>query len=126
MLQSRIESQAEALMPSFLHECANQDVPEDAYPFTCEDCGLADLRVFLRNAQEELNLFADRMTLPLTNIPAASASQIVPDEIDVAPVAQEVVGIPDEIDATPVMRQSVDDPAVHGDLYPHTVYPIAG
>ncbi len=117
MIQSRTELHAEALLPSFLLECANQDIPGNVYPFTCKDRGLADLRVFLRNAHGELNAFAKSMPLASIGTPPVPAYQIASDEIPAIPVALDTGEIDDtpiayavaselgEIDDTPVVRK---------------------
>src|SRR5438132_12147107 len=56
-LYSGKEWQAEDLLSRFLAECADQGIPETAYPFTASDQGLADLQVYLQSASKELDAF---------------------------------------------------------------------
>jgi hypothetical protein len=56
-LPDGIEVQAEKLLPGFLAECSEQGIPEDAYPFSARDRGLADLQAYIQKAEEELQAF---------------------------------------------------------------------
>ncbi|MGH2478819.1 MAG: hypothetical protein ACRDHW_04085, partial [Ktedonobacteraceae bacterium] len=104
MVQSRTEPRAEAFLPSFLLECAHQGIPGNVYPFTSKDHGLADLRVFLRNAQEAADTAqATIMPSPATRAPLAPASQIERDALST--VALDANSEPGEIDDTPVVRR---------------------
>src|SRR5258707_9480053 len=57
-LDSAEEVQAGALLPRFLAECAEQGVPESAYPFTAGDHGLEDLQTYLQRARAEIEAFS--------------------------------------------------------------------
>lgn len=99
------EAQAEKLLPAFLAECANQGVPENAYPFTVEDQGLVSLRIYLQRAWDEIEAFASVPT----------------------PRRAEPVSASDERDALPEKRStdaaSTTEMPVKGDL--HGAFPAS-
>lgn len=131
ILQSRAELQAEAILPSFLLECASQGVPGNAYPFTAEDHGLADLRIFLRNAQAELKALVEPSSLSTSGVPAAP--QLAFDDVDATPVARrrderpgagdapstdgEAPGEPDNGVTSLIERETASSPGVETDLH---------
>ncbi len=140
MLQSRRELRAEALLPSFLLECAQQGITGDTYPFTCKDHGLTDLRFFLHNAIKDVEATQVTHVPPfLSGAPSVPAPQIENGECRAMPAALNADGEPGEIDDTPVVRQvsgemrEIDDtPAArdparpsHRERTPH-VQPVAG
>lgn len=126
MIQCHSELRAEALVPSFLLECARQGVPGNAYPFTRNDHGLADLRIFLQSIQPEEGV-AQTTDGPPTgsaaslatvfqieddewkNIPVTLSASGEPGEIDTITVARDAGGEPGDIDDTPVVHRISGD-----------------
>ena len=113
-LQSQDEPKAEALLPSFLAECASQGVPDSAYPFTAADRGLADLQSYLQAAQSELNAFATAPTpheevltneqADIADLPTQHVASLVPtsEEEDVADLpTQHVAALSPSLESVP-------------------------
>lgn len=105
MIQNRTEWQAEEILPAFLLEGASQGLPSNAYPFTDQDHCLADLRLFLHSAQEELHTFDERiprsqMGTPSMPVPSGTLADLSASP-DAAGTGQEL----GEIDETPVVRK---------------------
>lgn len=115
MLQSRTDPQAEALLPSFLLECANQGVAGNSYPFTASDQGLADLRNFLQNAQAEVHALMEPSSASEAATPTAPVSRFAFDDMDATPIARPRGEIgPGDMDVTPVAKRSAATPIVGG------------
>ncbi|MGH2507354.1 MAG: DUF4012 domain-containing protein, partial [Ktedonobacteraceae bacterium] len=104
MVQSRTTLQAEALLPAFLGECTSQDIPNNAYPFLCSDHGLADLRVFLANAQDDLHTFTTRLSSTSTDLPVGPTSQMASDELLVGPEETSKPSVCGQVLPQPRMR----------------------
>lgn len=92
---------AEKLLPGFLAECASLGISENAYPFTAEDRGLADIHAYLQNAWSEIEAFALYPTPRRADLDASLASQRETDEHIV------LDGVP--IDKTPVPESAADN-----------------
>ena len=71
---------AEKLLPGFLAECASLGISENAYPFTAEDRGLADIQAYLQNAWREIEAFALYPTPRRADLDASLAPQRETDE----------------------------------------------
>jgi hypothetical protein len=62
------EWRTEALLRSFLGECASQGVPGDAYPFISNETALADLQAYLSRAQTELRAITEHASEARTEL----------------------------------------------------------
>jgi hypothetical protein len=89
IVQHADESQAEMILPSFLTECANQDVPGNSYPFTALDQGLAGLRAYIHRTQEEIRTIAERST-SLEEQDTAQMSPVPPEIAATSLSGQEI------------------------------------
>jgi len=88
VLQKETKPRAEELLSSFLAECANQHIPNDSYPFSAEDQGLAGLHAYLQSVREWDEKFVELPTpRASTRREEASPVQAGPDRS--APGADE-------------------------------------